>query len=192
MIGPAMAVENDPLAPTIARSSAPPRGNRSDVIPSIVGHQNATPAAKSAAAANAAAGVLAAPNKNSPAAAATAVLAMSVVGDSRCAAPPRNCRITYMMPFTHTSTRMPACAELFITSLKMLLTHWPGPSSVAAVSHMQNQMTMKSGRKISLNMSPNGTPAAARSVDGNVWPANRSPYHTDGTSINSIFACQPV
>ena len=108
------------------------------------------------------------PNRKSPAAAAAAVDAMSAMGDTRCAAPPRNCRIRYMMPFTHTRTRMPACAELFITSLKMLLTHWPGPSSVAAVSHMHSQTTMNNGRRISLNMSPKGTPAAARSVDGNV------------------------
>ena len=71
------------------------------------------------------------------------------------------------MPFTHTSTRMPACVALFMTSLKMLLTHWPGPSSVAAVSHMHNQRTTNSGRSISLNMSPKDTPAAARSVGGN-------------------------
>src|SRR5690349_5030688 len=100
--GPAMAVEKEPDAPTIASSSAPPRGNRSDVIPSIVGHQNATPPAKSAAAANAAAGVVALLKRNNPAAAANAVDAMSAVGGTRCAAPPRNCRIKYMMPFTHT------------------------------------------------------------------------------------------
>src|SRR5438093_6292402 len=76
MTGPAMAVEIEPVAPMMASSSAPPRGNRSDVIPSIVGHQNATPAAKSAAAANAVNGVVAIPNKNRPAAAAIAVTAI--------------------------------------------------------------------------------------------------------------------
>ena len=80
----------------------------------------------------------------------------------------------YITPFTQTSTRIPACAELFITSLKMLVIHWPGPSSVAAVSHMQSQTTTNSGRSISRNMSLNGTPAAARSVAGNGWPKNRS------------------
>src|SRR5437762_1550432 len=167
MTGPAIAVENDPVAPMIASNSAPPRGNRSEVIPSIVGHQKATPAAKSAAAAKAVNGVLAMPNRNNPAAAATAVDAINAIGETRCATPPRNWRIRYMMPFTHTSTRIPACAALFITSLKMLLTHWPGPSSVAAVSPMQNQMTMNDGRRTSLNMLANGTPAAARSVGGN-------------------------
>src|ERR1700704_711396 len=113
--GPAIAVENDPVAPMIARSSAPPRGNRSEVIPSIVGHQNAVPAAKSAAAANAVNGVRAILNRNRPAAAATAVEAMSAMGDTRCAAAARNWRIRYMIPFTQTSTRMPACAELVMT-----------------------------------------------------------------------------
>ena len=41
-----------------------------------------------------------------------------------------------MIPFTQTSTRMPACAVLAITSLKTFAYHWPGPSSVAAVSIM--------------------------------------------------------
>src|SRR5438093_8265893 len=83
MTGPAMAVEIEPVAPMIASSSAPPRGNRSDVMPSIVGHQNATPAAKSAAAANAVSGVRAMAKRNNPAAAATAVEAMSATGDTR-------------------------------------------------------------------------------------------------------------
>src|SRR5262245_13335319 len=112
MIGPAIAVENDPLAPTMASSRAPPRGNRSDLMPSMVGHQNAVPAANRAAAANAETGVVADPKRNRPTAAATAVDAINATGDRRCAALPRNCRIKYMMPFTHTRTRMPACAEL--------------------------------------------------------------------------------
>ena len=87
---------------------------------------------------------------------------------------------------------MPACAALRITSLKMLLTHWPGPSSVAAVSHMHDQITTNRGRRISLNMSEKGTPAAARSVGGNRRPANSHAYIADGTSSSSIFACQPV
>ena len=72
----------------------------------------------------------------------------------------------YMMPFTQTSTRMPACAELFMTSLKMLLIHWPGPSSVAAVSHMQSQMTTNSGSKGLLEHVAERNAAAARSVAG--------------------------
>ncbi len=69
---------------------------------------------------------------------------------------------------------MPARAELFMTSLKTFAYHWPGPSSVAAVRHIETQMTRNSGRTISVNMSPNGTPAAARSVAGNVCPMNRN------------------
>ncbi len=61
-----------------------------------------------------------------------------------------------------------------ITSLKTLAYHWPGPSSVAAVSIMPTQITRNSGRSASLNMSPNGTPAATRSVGGNVWPSSRN------------------
>ena len=55
--GPAIAVAKLPVPPMIASPSAPARGNRSDVMPSIVGHQNAVPTASSAAAANAAIGV---------------------------------------------------------------------------------------------------------------------------------------
>src|SRR5437667_9086759 len=80
MIGPAIAVEKLPLAPMIASSRAPPRGKRSDVMPSIVGHQNAMAAAKTAAAANAAAGVLARLNRYRPRAAGTAVTAISATG----------------------------------------------------------------------------------------------------------------
>ena len=76
-------MENEPVAPMIARSSAPPRGNRSDVMPSMVGHQNATPAAKSVVAANAVEGVRAMPKRNRPIAAAAAVDAMSATGDMR-------------------------------------------------------------------------------------------------------------
>ena len=50
MIGPATAVEMLPEAPMMASSSAPPAGNRSEVMPSIVGHQNAVPTASSVAA----------------------------------------------------------------------------------------------------------------------------------------------
>ena len=50
-----MAVAKLPVPPMMARPSAPARGNRSDVMPSIVGHQNAVPIASSAAAAKAAA-----------------------------------------------------------------------------------------------------------------------------------------
>ncbi len=57
--GPAMAVAKLPVPPMIASPSAPVRGNRSDVMPSIVGHQNAVPIASSAAAAKAATGVCA-------------------------------------------------------------------------------------------------------------------------------------
>src|SRR2546427_125907 len=56
---------------------------------------------------------------------------------------------------------------------------------------MHNQITTNSGRRICLNMSPKGTPAAARSVGGNRRPANWNAYATDGTSNSSIFACQP-
>ena len=48
---------------TLARTHSgwylPERGNRSEVMPSMVGHQNAVPAAKIAAAANAVSGVVA-------------------------------------------------------------------------------------------------------------------------------------
>src|SRR5438445_11234560 len=86
MIGPAIAVEKLPLAPMIASSSAPPRGNRSDVIPSIVGHQNAIAAANTAAAAKAAAGVLARLQRYSPAAAGSAVTPINATGAITCAA----------------------------------------------------------------------------------------------------------
>ena len=76
------------------------------------------------------------------------------------------------MPFTHTSRMMPLWVPLPITSLKMLAYHWPGPSSVAAVSHMHNHTTRNSGRPISLNAPPSVTPAALPSVGGNRWPAN--------------------
>ena len=86
VIGPAIAVEKLPLAPMIASSSAPPRGNRSDVIPSIVGHQNAIAPANTAAAAKAAAGVLARLKRYSPAAAGSAVTPINATGEITCAA----------------------------------------------------------------------------------------------------------
>src|SRR5205809_288031 len=135
MIGPAIAVEKLPLAPMIANKSAPPRGNRSDVMPSIVGHQNATPAANRVAAANAAPGLSARLNMYRPAAAGAAVTAMSAIGETACAAFAPNCRNRYITPLIHTTTRIPACVELLITRLNMVGIQLPGPSSVAAVLH---------------------------------------------------------
>src|SRR5262245_21452076 len=71
--GPDTAVAIEPDAPTMARSSAPPRGNRSEVIPIMLGHQNAVPTASSAAATNQVAGPVACPKRNKPTAASGAV-----------------------------------------------------------------------------------------------------------------------
>ena len=61
--GPEMAVAKLPLPPTIASPSAPAFGKRSDVIPSIVGHQNAVPMASKATAAKAPVGVVTCPKR---------------------------------------------------------------------------------------------------------------------------------
>ena len=90
MVGPATAVEMLPEAPTIASSSAPPAGNRSEVMPSMVGHQNAVPTASNAAARNHMGTVVVWPNKYRPAAASGAVEATSSVGDILCGIWPRN------------------------------------------------------------------------------------------------------
>src|SRR5215471_12178263 len=81
--GPAIAVAMLPVPPTTASPRAPAFGNRSDVMPSIVGHQNAVPIARSAAAMNAVADDAAWLNRYSPSAAEIAVVAMSAIGDTR-------------------------------------------------------------------------------------------------------------
>src|SRR6187399_772993 len=74
--GPEIAVEMLPDAPMMASSNAPPDGNRSDVMPSIVGHQNAVPTARSAAATYHIIGVVVWPKRYRPRAASGAVTAM--------------------------------------------------------------------------------------------------------------------
>src|SRR5690606_30868496 len=167
MTGPEMAVAKLPVAPITARPSAPDLGNRSDVMPSIVGHQNAMPMAKTAAQRNADAAVVAWLNMYNPMAATTAVTAMSAVGATLCDTPWPNCRIRYITMLIQTTWRMPACSSLCVTRLKIVGIQLLAPSSVAAVRIMQHHSTMNSGRSSSLNMWPNGTPAAARSVAGN-------------------------
>ena len=67
---------------------------------------------------------------------------------------------------------MPAWVPLSSTSLKILATHWPGPSSVAAVSHMQSQIRRNKGRRTWATIPPNDTPAAVLSVGGKVARQN--------------------
>ena len=95
---------------------------------------------------------------------------MSATGEIACAALAPNWRRRYMIPLIHTTTRIPACAELPITRLKIVGIQAPGPSSVAAVIHIAIQMIRNSGRPTWATISPSGTPAAFRSVAGNCCP----------------------
>ena len=59
--------------------------------------------------------------------------------------------------------------------VKAMSTHCPGASSDAAVRNIDRNQTMKSGRATSRNISPEDTPAATRSVGGNLAPTRPMP-----------------
>ena len=170
MTGPAIAVEKLPVAPITASAERPVRGKRSEVIPSIVGHQNAMPTANTPAKKNAAVRLVAWLNRYRPIAATAAVMAIRAVGAILCDTLWPNWRIRYITMLIHTTCRMPAWSGLCVRRLKIVGIQLLAPSSVAAVSHMHTHTMKNSGRSASVNMSPNGTPAACRSVAGKVWP----------------------
>jgi len=101
-----------------------------------------------------------------------ALTAMRAVGAILCDTLWPNCRIRYITMLIQTTWRMPAWVALCVTRLKMVGIQLPAPSYVPAVRIMQNHTRTKSGRASSLNMSPNGTPAASRSVAGKRCPMN--------------------
>src|SRR5438552_10758337 len=86
-------------------------------------------------------------------------------GDNLSANGPAKCRITNINPLTYTSSQIPFMPTVRV---KAISTHWPGASSDAAVKNMhKNQMT-NNARSTSLIISPADTPAATRSVGGNL------------------------
>ena len=109
MTGPAIAVANDPADPMSPSASAPPRGKRSAVMPSMVGHQKAVPMASSAAAAKAICADCACAKSQRPEAARGAVQAISDRGAKRRASGAPNWRNSQTMPLIQTSTNTPAC-----------------------------------------------------------------------------------
>src|SRR5947209_1779277 len=63
------------------------------------------------------------------------------------------------------------------------------PSSVEAVSNMQNAQMMNSGRRTSRNIRPVETLAWTRSVSGNRWPRLNRPYKSRGTYTRQYLNC---
>jgi len=80
---------------------------------------------------------------------------------------------------------------ILAVSVMMLLIHWLGPSSVEAVSSMQNIHSRNIGRKASRNMSPVDTPEATRSVAGNFTPRKSTPYRSVAIRMGTILIFQP-
>ena len=63
------------------------------------------------------------------------------------------------------------------------------PSSVLAVSTMQNAHRMNSGRSIWRIIVPADTLAWTRSVAGKYWPMLSRPYRASGIQTSPYFTC---
>ena len=93
-------MESVPAVPIRPISRAPPRGNRSDAVASMVGLMKQTPQPHKVAARMPVTGEFATLRASSPKDASRQEIQSRPIGDSLCAIGPAKCRATNMMPLT--------------------------------------------------------------------------------------------